>query len=168
MRERKRLSDLLNPDPQGGESNMDILGKQSGRPFEESRDPGLEVEVLVTRFANALRKKLLKSEEKYGWNNGWMKDGWNEDLNRDLRLHVEKGDPLDVAAYCAFAWHHEWSIAPEGATTQPTPIDWAASDDAHMDAQGGMVARPVPSAGRDELPLKDKNGRPDWSDENTE
>lgn len=24
---------------------------------------------------------------------------------------MTKGDPLDVAAYCAFAWHHGWPTA---------------------------------------------------------
>lgn len=34
---------------------------------------------------------------------------------KGLAEHVAKGDPRDVAAYCAFAWHHGWSTA-EAAT----------------------------------------------------
>lgn len=66
---------------------------------------------LCDEFAAALFNKLLQSERKYGWNNGWMNAGWGDDLRRDIRRHIEKGDPRDVAAYCAFAWHHGWSLA---------------------------------------------------------
>ena len=66
---------------------------------------------LVQRFSNALLQKLRDSEEKYGWNNGWLKDDWSDDLRRELIRHVDKGDPRDVAAFCAFAWHHGWSVS---------------------------------------------------------
>lgn len=66
---------------------------------------------LVDRFAGALKEKLAKAEAKYGYSDGWLSDDWRADLVRDLASHVQKGDPRDVAAYCAFAWHHGWSIA---------------------------------------------------------
>ncbi len=66
---------------------------------------------LVSRFSTALLEKLRAAEAKYGYSDGWLKTDWPDDLRRDIRRHVDKGDPRDVAAYCAFAWHHEWSLA---------------------------------------------------------
>lgn len=63
---------------------------------------------LVDRFAAALKEKLRRSEAKYGWKNGWLSDGWEGDCQSELVRHVAKGDPLDVAAYAAFSWHHGW------------------------------------------------------------
>jgi hypothetical protein len=64
----------------------------------------------VDKFAAALKAKLVKSEEKYGWEGGWKDDLWYEDLIEQLHLHIEKGDPMDVAAYCMFAWYHKWVL----------------------------------------------------------
>lgn len=63
---------------------------------------------LVIRFATALAEKLHRAEQKYGHANGWMATGWYNECLQQLWDHVEKGDPLDVAAYCAFMWHHGW------------------------------------------------------------
>ena len=67
---------------------------------------------LINHFAAALREKLTKAEEKYGYDDAWLNGGWRDDLIRKLHEHIAKGDPRDVAAYCAFAWHHQWSLAP--------------------------------------------------------
>jgi hypothetical protein len=69
---------------------------------------------LVDRFAAALKAKLRAAEQKYGYSDDWLKGGWQDELIEKLLGHVEKGDPRDVAAYCAFAWHHGWSISPQG------------------------------------------------------
>ncbi|HDZ1349687.1 TPA: DUF551 domain-containing protein [Klebsiella pneumoniae] len=37
-----------------------------------------------------------------------MKDDWYDDCLQSLWEHIEKGDPRDVAAYCAFMWYHGW------------------------------------------------------------
>jgi hypothetical protein len=66
---------------------------------------------LVAAFAAALYEKLLASEEKYGWQGGWARNDWRNDLHQQLLQHVMKGDPVDVAAYCAFAWHHGWATS---------------------------------------------------------
>ncbi|MCS6029795.1 DUF551 domain-containing protein [Klebsiella quasipneumoniae subsp. quasipneumoniae] len=63
---------------------------------------------LVLRFASALADKLYKAEQKYGRSTDWMKDDWYGDCLQSLLEHIEKGDPKDVAAYCAFMWHHGW------------------------------------------------------------
>lgn len=67
---------------------------------------------LVDRFAAALKEKLHAAERKYGYSNDWKHDHWRAELIACLHEHVEKGDPRDVAAYCAFAWHHGWSLKP--------------------------------------------------------
>jgi hypothetical protein len=61
---------------------------------------------LVARFAGQLAAKLAMAEAKHGYGDGWMERGHAEHFRAELRLHVDKGDPTDVAAYCAFLWHH--------------------------------------------------------------
>ncbi|MEL0550188.1 hypothetical protein [Raoultella lignicola] len=63
---------------------------------------------LVLRFASALADQLYKAEQKYGRSTDWMKDDWYDDCLQSLWEHIEKGDPRDVAAYCAFMWYHGW------------------------------------------------------------
>lgn len=63
---------------------------------------------LVLRFASALADKLYKAEQKYGRSTDWMKDDWYDDCLQSLWEHIGKGDPRDVAAYCAFMWYHGW------------------------------------------------------------
>lgn len=63
----------------------------------------------IDRFAIELKKKLAKARDK-------GRGGWQTcpptDLSRMLREHVEKGDPRDVANFCAFLWALEQPIAP--------------------------------------------------------
>jgi hypothetical protein len=73
---------------------------------------------LVAGFAQALLEKLDKAGLDRENAHAWMEDGWAATLRKALREHVEKGDPRDVAAYSAFAWHHGWSLASEA-----TPFD---------------------------------------------
>lgn len=89
---------------------------------------------LVDRFAAALKDKLRAAEAKYGYNDGWLRDDWQSDLIANLSEHVRKGDPRDVAAYCAFAWHHGWSVSPPTPAVEGEPSDaakLAAYEDAH-------------------------------------
>jgi len=69
---------------------------------------------LVRRFAEALADKLRAAEQKYGYSDGWASPDWMDECRQHLLEHVKKGDPRDVAAYCAFLWHH-------GASTTPSP-----------------------------------------------
>lgn len=66
---------------------------------------------LVCNFAEALADKLHAAEKKYGYSDGWQETEWieNGECARRLREHVEKGDPRDVAAYCAFLHYHDAS-----------------------------------------------------------
>lgn len=81
---------------------------------------------LATEFADALYEKLLKAEKKYNHGNAWKNDDWRESCLRQLCAHIDKGDPLDVAAYCAFAWHHRWSLRDENHSWRP--IETAPKD----------------------------------------
>lgn len=53
----------------------------------------------VDQLANLMKQKLAKKREQ-GYN-GWPNCDPNH-LSRLLRDHVEKGDPVDVANFCAF------------------------------------------------------------------
>jgi hypothetical protein len=78
---------------------------------------------LVTRFAAALREKLAFAERKYGYSDGWQSPDWMGECRQHLLEHIAKGDPRDVAAYCAFLWHHG-----ERTSAQPTqakPVAYA-------------------------------------------
>lgn len=104
---------------------------------------------LVARFSVALLEKLRAAERKYGFDDSWMLDDWRGDLARKLREHVEKGDPRDVAAYCAFAWHHGWSLAPD----RLCPPGYRQTTDADGFAEDGCVPKAsdtTPQAGVEE------------------
>lgn len=93
------------PEPKDGEPRLHI--KQQPEPVvPEGLNP--ETTDLVLRFASALADKLYKAEQKYGRSTDWMKDDWYDDCLQSLWEHIEKGDPRDVAAYCAFMWYHGW------------------------------------------------------------
>lgn len=74
---------------------------------------------LVIGFATALAEKLHLSEQKYGWSDGWKNTDWQEKCLEDFNNHIDKGDPRDVAAYCAFMWFHGWQTQSLNATAQP-------------------------------------------------
>lgn len=61
---------------------------------------------LVHRFAEAMAKKLYAAQLKYGYQASWSYPGWMKECREHMINHIEKGDPLDVANYCAFLWHH--------------------------------------------------------------
>lgn len=74
--------------------------------------PHAQTDRLIDRFADAVRRKLARAEAKHGWRNAWARDDWNGECQTHLAQHVAKGDPLDVAAYAAFCWHHGWPTNP--------------------------------------------------------
>lgn len=87
------------------------MSKQENKNQNDyNKDVKYRLNVLVVRFADALKAKLHKAEEKYGHGNAWQQEDWRDALLDHLETHIEKGDPLDVAAYCAFAWYHKWSL----------------------------------------------------------
>jgi hypothetical protein len=74
---------------------------------------------LIGLFAEALAFKLAAAQEKYGYTNNWMRPDWMNICRTHLLQHLEKGDPRDVAAYCAFLWHHGESTA----VPKPEPVN---------------------------------------------
>lgn len=105
-----------------------------------------ETAKLIRRFARALGNKLLAAQRKYGYSNEWAEADWMDRCREDLIRHVRKGDPRDVAAYCAFLWHHDQSTTPAAnlpdlklsdellnerikAAEQATGIYWFVPDD---------------------------------------
>ena len=54
----------------------------------------------VDNIAKAMKQKLANQRAK-GYA-GWNDDCSQERLSEMLRAHVEKGDPIDVANFCAF------------------------------------------------------------------
>ncbi len=61
---------------------------------------------LVIRFSRAVLEKLAAAEKKYGYTDKWANTDWMDECKQHLVEHIEKGDPRDVAAFCAFLWHH--------------------------------------------------------------
>lgn len=80
---------------------------------------------LVVRFARAMAAKLSDAEAKYGYSDGWMRSDWLDQCRANLLEHVAKGDPRDVAAYCAFLWHHGERTAKPLETAAQAVVDAA-------------------------------------------
>jgi hypothetical protein len=76
----------------------------------------LDTQILVIRFATVMAEKLAAAEHK--GRGGWGKTGWKDECTEQLYLHLQKGDPIDVANYCAFMWHHGWSTSAPAVFSQ--------------------------------------------------
>lgn len=63
---------------------------------------------LVVRFAEAMAIKLRSAEVKHGYSDSWLSRDWERKCQYDFIAHILKGDPVDVANYCAFMFHHGW------------------------------------------------------------
>lgn len=88
--------------------------------------PAAQTDRLIDRFAAAVKAKLARAEAKHGWQNAWAKTDWEGECRSHLARHLLKGDPLDVAAYAAFCWHHGWPTKPVIPDVhQPSP--WTLS-----------------------------------------
>ena len=73
---------------------------------------------LVTEFCTALAEKLFKAQLKYGHSDNWSYANWEIECQTAFHEHIAKGDPRDVAAYCAFMWYHGWKTE----AAQPAPV----------------------------------------------
>jgi len=71
---------------------------------------------LVLDFAKAMADKLAAAEAKYGYGDSWATpdaEDWPDPLCYErLMDHLAKGDPRDVANYCAFLWFHKLGTKP--------------------------------------------------------
>lgn len=82
-----------------------------------------DTQKLVTDFCTALAEKLYKAQLKYGYDADWKQDGWPSQCQAHFHQHIAKGDPRDVAAYCAFMWWHGWSTKPaEGLESRTVTV----------------------------------------------
>jgi hypothetical protein len=111
---------------------------------------------LVKRFSAALVEKLAAAEKKYGYSDEWMRDDWIDECRDHLRRHVEKGDPRDVAAYCAFLWHHgartserthtaasDAQASGVAATGEPPKVTEAKAESGPVALMASAVAEPT-------------------------
>ncbi|MDR5170699.1 hypothetical protein IHQ56_02600 [Methylobacillus flagellatus] len=94
---------------------------QSRQNMPEGLHP--ETADLVRRFSLALAEKLKAAQDKYGYQDGWKRDDWLDECRAHLLQHVAKGDPRDVAAYCAFLWHHSSHTS---SNPEVIPYGWVA------------------------------------------
>jgi hypothetical protein len=99
-----------------------VISSRSEAPVAGDDDP---LSDLVGRFSMALLKKLRLAQAN--GRSGWELDDWEKQCQQGLLHHVEKGDPRDVAAYCAFMWHHGWvTAAPSPAALDPVTVEACA------------------------------------------
>lgn len=104
--------------PAGGDGSLAGSYKVAHFAFDPALHP--DTANLVAAFAGALAAKLFAAQEKYGYSDGWNSPDWMDECRTKLIEHVAKGDPRDVAAYCAFLWHHGERTA-LAASSQPPP-----------------------------------------------
>lgn len=79
-------------------------------PGPDSTPAGHPDDLVVDDFARELKSKLAASRAK--GRGGWQEPGLNQLLSDQLREHVDKGDPRDVANFACFIWARGESIAP--------------------------------------------------------
>ncbi|MCK6105081.1 MULTISPECIES: hypothetical protein [unclassified Brevundimonas] len=109
----------------------------------EAQDEGAATDDLVDRFAVALKAKLRAAGEKYGFDDAWKADDWRDKLIEDLLRHIQKGDPRDVAAYCAFAWHHDWSLSPKQDDLRSAAFTDRGAEDRYVSQDEGAAGEPM-------------------------
>jgi hypothetical protein len=83
------------------------LNREAPHPEPENWHPD---DAAVDAFATALKAKLAASRAK--GRGGWDDPHFctNEDLSIMLRVHVGKGDPVDVANFCMMLWNRHSAI----------------------------------------------------------
>jgi hypothetical protein len=67
-----------------------------------------ETKRLIQAFAVALADKARDAEVKHGFGDDWISNLTETECRIDLLKRLEKGDPRDVAIYCAFMWARGW------------------------------------------------------------
>ncbi|MGU6361352.1 DUF550 domain-containing protein [Salmonella enterica subsp. enterica serovar Typhimurium] len=112
------------PEPKDGEPRLHIK-EQPAPVMPAELHP--DTQNLMADFCTALAEKLYKAQLKYGYDADWKQDGWATQCLSHFHQHIAKGDPRDVAAYCAFMWYHGWKtesvsgpVVPEEITDEST------------------------------------------------
>lgn len=78
---------------------------------------------LIDNFARQMKVKLHKAQEKYGYNDNWKNSDWETTCKVELYRHLDKGDPIDVANYCAFMHFHKWPTNFENSAYSLMPYE---------------------------------------------
>lgn len=118
----------------GDDDNVAKGLRQRCSRYDEIQAENLDNEALRL-LSNAMRSKLAASRRKgrSGWDDKTQCTA--EHLSQLLREHVEKGDPVDVANFCAFLSARGEGIAPRAApTTAAAPGEWQELAARVMDA----------------------------------
>ncbi|EBI1926106.1 restriction alleviation protein, Lar family [Salmonella enterica] len=91
---------------------------------------------LAANFCTALAEKLYGAQLKYGYDADWKQDGWATQCLSHFHQHIAKGDPRDVAAYCAFMWYHGWKTESVSVPVVPEecPADISVLMASHSDS----------------------------------
>ncbi len=99
------------------------LDESSVQEVQQPKGEADDLEGLVARFSKRLLAKLKLA--RANGRSGWGRDDWEEQCQQGLLRHLAKGDPRDVAAYCAFMDHHGWiTKAPPAPTAErEAPIE---------------------------------------------
>lgn len=63
---------------------------------------------LLKLFTSAMRVTLCRAELKHRCTNWWLDPEWEKECLANFKEHLDKGDPVEVACYCAFLWYHGW------------------------------------------------------------
>lgn len=71
-----------------------------------------EFSILLKKLMPVVLAKLIRNELKYKFGNTWKVPDWKEKCQRGLRVHADKGDPIDVIIYGIFCWYHKWPTGP--------------------------------------------------------
>lgn len=100
---------------------------QHSEPEESHAKLNDRTSALVDCFARALKDKLAAAQVKYGFSDGWSSPDWEKECQCKLAEHAKKGDPRDVAAFCAFMWHHGWRTCSDVSATSEWEVRPAGS-----------------------------------------
>ncbi|EDW5021987.1 DUF550 domain-containing protein [Salmonella enterica subsp. enterica] len=121
------------PEPKDGEPRQHIK-EQPAPVMPAELHP--DTQNLVADFCAALAEKLYKAQLKYGYDADWKQDGWHTQCLAHFHQHIAKGDPRDVAAYCAFMWYHGWKTESVSVSVVPEecPADISVLMASHSDS----------------------------------
>ncbi|EJQ1998384.1 DUF550 domain-containing protein [Salmonella enterica] len=121
------------PEPKDGEPRLHIK-EQPAPVMPAELHP--DTQNLVANFCTALAEKLYGAQLKYGYDADWKQDGWHTQCLAHFHQHIAKGDPRDVAAYCAFMWYHGWKTESVSGPVVPEecPADISVLMASHSDS----------------------------------
>ena len=91
-----------------GDSTREFLAQTEHLAIALPRGLHVETKRLIQAFASAIAAKAHDAEHKHGFGDDWLTELKETECRVALLAHLEKGDPRDVALYCAFMWARGW------------------------------------------------------------